>query len=147
MQNFQGIAFIWTQTYREIFKSPLCTFNLKQSIFHSSKLIKNLMGKKSFIYISLLWSKNKVQRFFFQKTKWGKPEIIRVPKWTFVFWKLKVSITTLQFSFVPKLKRKNLKPTYYFSFFSFKLRENKMWNSFLIVFIFKFVNWLMVNDY
>ena len=23
MQNFQGIAFIWTQTYREIFKSAL----------------------------------------------------------------------------------------------------------------------------
>ena len=23
MQNFQGIIFMWTQTYREIFKSPL----------------------------------------------------------------------------------------------------------------------------
>ena len=37
--------------------------------------------------------------------------------------------------------------TYYFSIFSFKLRQNKMWNSFLIVFIFKFVNWLILDDY
>ena len=50
-------------------------------------------------------------------------------------------------SFTPKLKRKKIIPTYYFSFFSFKLQENTMWNSFLIVSVFKFVNWLMVNDY
>ena len=34
-----------------------------------------------------------------------------------------------------------------FLFLSFKLRENKLWNSALIVLIFKSVNWLMVNDY
>ena len=34
-----------------------------------------------------------------------------------------------------------------FHFFSFKLWEIKMCNSFLIVFNFKFVYWLMVNDY
>ena len=34
-----------------------------------------------------------------------------------------------------------------FAFFSFKLWESKMWNSFLIVLDIKFVNWLMVNDY
>ena len=33
-----------------------------------------------------------------------------------------------------------------FSFF-IVIQENEMWNSFLIVFIFNFVNWLMVNDY
>ena len=27
MRNFQGIAFIWTRTYSEIFKSELVTFN------------------------------------------------------------------------------------------------------------------------
>ena len=32
-------------------------------------------------------------------------------------------------------------------FFSFKLQENEMWNSFLIAFIFNFVNWLMLNCY
>ena len=49
--------------------------------------------------------------------------------------------------YIPKLKRRNLTPTYQFLFFSFKLRGNKMLNSFLMVFIFKFVNCLMVNDY
>ena len=28
MQNFQGMAFIWTQTYREILKSSLVTFKV-----------------------------------------------------------------------------------------------------------------------
>ena len=32
-------------------------------------------------------------------------------------------------------------------FFLFKLRDNKMGNAFSIVFIFKFVNWLIANDY
>ena len=31
--------------------------------------------------------------------------------------------------------------------FFIQIQENEMWNSFLIVFIFNFINWLMVNDY
>ena len=40
--------------------------------------------------------------------------------------KMKVRIVTFQFSFIPKLKRRNITPTCYFFFLLFKLRENKM---------------------
>ena len=49
---------------------------LEASTFHSSKLMKKLLGKANFIYISLFWSTSKVQKFFFQKGKWGKPKLI-----------------------------------------------------------------------
>ena len=45
-----------------------------------------------------------------------------------------------------KIEKKKFNTTYY-SFFSFKLGENKMWNFFLIIFIRKFVNWVMINDH
>ena len=44
---------------------------LKVSTFHSSKLMKKLLEDQNVIYISLLWSANKVQKFFF-KTKQNK---------------------------------------------------------------------------
>ena len=37
---------------------------------------KKLQESKGFHHISLLWSTNKAQRVFFQKTIWSKPKII-----------------------------------------------------------------------
>ena len=50
--------------------------SFESTTFHSSELLKRLLENKSFLYISLLWSTIKVQRFFFRKTKWRKPQII-----------------------------------------------------------------------
>ena len=49
---------------------------LKALMFHSSQLKKMLQENKKSINIFLLWSTNKVHRFLFQNTKWGKPKII-----------------------------------------------------------------------
>ena len=65
---------------------------LEASTFHSSKLMKKLLGKANFIYISLFWSTSKVQKFFFQKGKWGKPKLITTfpPFWNVI--QLNISI-------------------------------------------------------
>ena len=46
---------------------------------------RKLPEKKHFIRISLFWSTNKVQQFFFQKIKRGKPKIVTK---FLLFWKI-----------------------------------------------------------
>ena len=43
--------------------------SIDMSLLYSSKWIKELPEEEYVTYISLLWSTNKVQRFFFEKKK------------------------------------------------------------------------------
>ena len=70
-------------------------FQTNLHLYSWNKHIRNettfLPEKRHFIYISLQWTTNKVQRFSFQKAKWGKPKIItRFPPFLIIL--LNVSI-------------------------------------------------------
>ena len=55
MQNFQGIVFIWTQTYREIFKSALMYLSGKKFMW------EEICGKKVWM---ALWHQSKISGIY-----------------------------------------------------------------------------------
>ena len=59
MQNFQGIVFIWTQTYEKIFKSALVTFK----VYKMSRIFLSLTQFRIMSPFYTLWK---------QREQWTK---------------------------------------------------------------------------